>query len=267
MTKEKVLVEIRRLPETKWHGKTGKEDFSQPKSIRALYDDSIGGYATGLTEEEAKEYGEKLGLDLSNTFNSEKAHPVWDTATGKIKLPSYPVFFDMTRPMEFVKVKVCKASKLVANSMKEWEEGLFPEATHVIYDESEQVKIKATKIQKKREAYLIINKMSTEELTNILTIISDKPIKGKSQNFIDVELEKVIDNDAAQFLMYAKMDKKELYTRATILEGIHKNILVKEGNAIYYMNDRVADTFEDAVKYFLDPQNQSLKASLLEKLT
>jgi hypothetical protein len=36
-----------------------------------------------------------------------------------------------------------KGSKLVANSMKELDEGKWPEATHVIFDESEEVSYKS----------------------------------------------------------------------------------------------------------------------------
>lgn len=62
------------------------------------------------------------------------------------------MILDDTIALEFVKIKVLKASKFVANSLKDWENGLYPEATHVIYDESEEVGIKATKIQKKKES-------------------------------------------------------------------------------------------------------------------
>ena len=48
-----MLVEVRPLPEKKWHGKKGKDSFAQPKTIEVLYDEKLGAYATGLTEEEA----------------------------------------------------------------------------------------------------------------------------------------------------------------------------------------------------------------------
>jgi hypothetical protein len=33
------------------------------------------------------------------------------------------------------------------------------------------------------------------------------------------------------------------------------------------MGDKIANSYEDAIAYFLDPQNQTLKVSILEKLT
>ncbi len=263
---KKELVEVRPLPRKKWHGKAGKQDFSQPISIRALYDVNTGGYATGLTEEETILYSKKTGLDLSSTFNPDKAHPVWDNQVGKIKLPPYPIFLDPEKDMDFVKIKVLKASSQVENSLSDHEKGVNPDATHVIYDEVEQIEVKATKAQKRKECYLLSNELSDDQLSNVLTVISEKPITGRSKAFLTVELENVIENKPTEFLMYARMDKNESYIRASLFQALHRNILTKEGNAIYYMNDRIADNFEDAVKYFKDTQNQKLKASLLDKL-
>ena len=64
------LVEVRPIPETKWHGKEGKENFASPKTIQALYDQRTGGYATGLTELERKGLEDELGVDLSKRYNA-----------------------------------------------------------------------------------------------------------------------------------------------------------------------------------------------------
>lgn len=262
----KRLVEVRPIEKKKWHGKMGKESFAQPISVRVLYSHSTGAYATGLTTEETEEYSKKLGVNLGNTFNPQKAHDYWDTNAAKIKLPNYPVFFDNTIPLEFVRIKNLKASSRVANSWKEYQQGKFPLATHVIFDESEHIEVKATRIQKRRKCYKLAQEMSTDSLINIISIISDKRVRGRSQNFIDVQLEEVIENNTIQFLRYAQMDSKEVFVRASLQEAVYRNILTKEGVSIYYMGDKIANSFEDAVIYFMDPQNQVLKTSILEKL-
>ena len=264
---KKALVEIRPVEVSKWHGKDGKESFSQPVTIRVLYDHATGAYATGLTEEQEKEYSDRLGVDLSRVFNPQKPHPYWDSSAAKIKLPNYPIFLDPSVPLEFVRIQNLKASNLVANSIKDYNSNKFPEATHVIFDENEEIEIKATQIQIKKKCYQLVNELSTDRLTDILTIMSDKPVKGRSRDFIDVQLEEVIEYSASEFLRYAKMDAQETYIRASLLEAIHKNILTKEGIGIYYMGDKIANSYEDAIEYFLDPQNQTLKVSILEKLT
>ena len=62
------------------------------------------------------------------------------------------------------------------------------------------------------------------------------------------------------------MDKQLVYTRASVQEALHRNVLTKEGSAVYYMGDKLANDVEDAVKYFMDPSNQKLKVAILEKL-
>ena len=259
-------VEVRPIDTPKWHGKSGKEAFAQPHVIEALYDSSIGGYATGLTEEDEKKYETKLGGNLSNVFNQEEPHPFWNSKMGRVKLENRTMIFDDTKALDYVKIKLMKASKFVANSIKDYESGLYPEATHVIFDEEEDVSIKATKIQKKRKADKVLAGLSLEAQTNLIQILSSKNLRGRSQDFVDVEMEKILRTDLEGFLRYAQRDKKELYVRASILECIHRNILTKEGTAIYYMSDKVGFDFESTVEWFNDPQNQNMKIAILEKL-
>lgn len=259
-------VEVRPIDTPKWHGKKGKESFTQPQSFEVLLNVNTGRYATGLTEEESVEYGKKLGVNLSDTFNPNQAHEFWGSTGGRVKLENNTMFLDTSKPLDFVRWKNMKASDQVANSMKEWKDGLWPDATHVITDESEEIEIKAVKIQQKAKATEIVSKMTQEDKLNIIQILSEKSMKGQSDSYITVELDDIIENKQEEFLRYAKLGKKELYVRAAILEAVHRNILTKEGSSIYYMSDRIGFDFDDTVKYFEDPQNQAMKIAILEKL-
>lgn len=262
------LVEVRPVPSIPWHGKTGKEDFSQPKVYEVLLDGRTGRYATGLTDEEKEKFEKDLGVDLSSTFNPNEAHPYWGSASAAIKLPNHPVFFDTTIPAEAVKVKNMKAMKYVANSMREWEEGKFPDATHVIFDEQEELAIKASKIQTRRRCYEVLNKMSLDERANMAIILSegDTVVNRHSQDIVDIAIDEIIEENPDKFMLYAKMDKNELYTRAAVLEALHRNILTKEGTAVHYMGDIIGYSTEEAIQWFMNPNNQALKVAILEKL-
>lgn len=259
-------VEVRPLDIPKWHKKKGKEAFQQPHAIEALYDSQIGGYATGLTEEEVEKYQKKLGVDLSNVYDQEKPHPFWSSKMGNIKLENRTMIFETEKALDFVRVKVMKASKFVANSMKEWEDGDYPEATHVITDEEETIKARATKLQKKNKAFKVAMKLSKDDQVNLIQVISDKSCRGRSQDFIDLEIDDLINEKLEEFLKYAEMDKKTLYLRAAILEAIHRNILTKEGTSILYLSDKLGFDFEDTVNWFANPQNQQMKVAILDKL-
>ena len=259
-------VEVRPLPEKKWHGKKGKESFARPKDIEVLYDNATGKYATGLTPEEAAEYGKKLGVDLSDTFNPNEPHPFWSTKAAMIRLENHTMLFDTAKASDFVKVKNMKASKKVANSMREWEEGKWPEATHVIYDEAEEVNMKASKIAMRDEAIVFKTKMSDEDKANMVQILSNKTVKGRSTDFINVELDAVIEEKPAEFLRYAKMGREEVGVRASVLEAVHKNILTKEQGSYYYMGEPIGIDLETTIEWFRNPQNQKMKVAILEKM-
>ena len=261
-----MLVEVRPLPKKKWHGKTGKESFSQPIVIEVLYDHDKGKYATGLSEEEEKKYSKQLGVDLSSRFNPNEAHPYWGTKAAQIKLENHTMLFDTRKPAEFVKVKNLKASKFVANSLKEWEQGIFPDATHVIFDEEEEVSLKANKVQKKQKAMVIAAELSSDEKAQIVQILSNKTVKGRSNDFIDVEIDGIIENKVEEFLKYANMDKQEVYVRSAVLEALAKNVLTREAGSVYYMGELIGIDYEGAVEWFKNPQNQKIKVSILEKL-
>lgn len=259
-------VEVRPLPIERWHGKDGKESFGQPVSIEVLYDSSTGKYATGLDEEETTKYSHMLGLDLSNTFDPMKPHPYWCSQAARIKLPNHTLTLETDKPSDYIIVKNLKASKFIANSMKEWQDGMYPEATHVIYDEQEEVTVKAGKVQKKNKCIAISAKMSYDDKANMIQVIGKKSVRGRKPDYIDVELDSLIEEKPDEFLRYSQMDKNEVYTQAVVLEAIHRNILTREGTAIKYMDDVIGIDLDDTIKWFIDPQNQKIKAALLEKL-
>jgi hypothetical protein len=261
-----MLVEVKPITRKSWHGKEGKESFSQPKVLEVLYNTQTGRYATGLTEEEVVKYGKLMGVDLSDKFDPTTPHPYWSSQAARIKLPNHTVIFDDEKPADFVKIKNLKVSQYVANSMQDYEKGLYPEATHVIFDESEVVRLNATKIQRKRECTKLILEMSLDEKTAIVQILSEKAVRGRSQDFIDVEIDRIIDEKPGDFIRIAKMDKQEMNIRATILDAIQRNVLTKEAGAIFYMGERISNDYESAVDWFKDPQNSKMKVSILEKL-
>lgn len=261
-----MLVEVKPIEFNKWHGKKGEQSFTQPRVIEVLVDSMTGKYATGLSEDEVKKYGKLLNANLSDDFDPEVPHPYWGSKAASIVLPNQTTIFDITKPSDYIKVKNMKASKYVANSHKELLAGQWPDAEFVIFDEEEEVQIKASKVQTKNKCIKMLSSMTADQKSDIVQILSNKTVRGRSQDFIDVEIDNIIDSDPQGFLKYSKMDKQEVYIRACILEGLAKNALQKEGTAIYYMGEKIAIDYEMTVEYFLDPQNSKMKVALLEKI-
>jgi hypothetical protein len=258
-------VEVRPLPQKKWHGKKDKEAFFEPKVYEILLNPDTMQYETGLSEEETALYSKKLGVDLSPSF-VEGVESYWNSKQATIKLENKTQYFDTSKALDFIKVKNMKASKFVANSLKEREENKWPEATHVIFDETEEVAMKASKIQKIKKAMAHLNKMSADDQVNIIKILSDKTVKGKSQDFIDAEMGKIIEDKVDEFLELAETDPKDMFNKATVLEALSRNILTKDNGQVYYMGERIGFSTEEAIDWFGNPNNQTIKAKILEKL-
>lgn len=247
-----------------WHKKSGQEAFGQPKIYEVLYDPETGKYATGLTDEELAKYSRELSVDLAAPFNPDIPHPFYGSKAGAIKCENRTMFFDPSKPKDYVLIAAMKASKFIANSINDIDK--WPFATHVLFDENDEVAEKEIKINKKYQAIELLGKMSTDDKANLVQILSNKMVRGRTTNFINVEIDNLIENDVDNFIRYAKMDKAETYTRAALLESIHRNILTKEGTSIFYMGDKIGSDYEDAVRWFLDPQNSQMKVRILEKL-
>lgn len=262
-----MLVKIKPLPRQKWHGKEGIEDFSQPVSIRALYDVDTGRYATGLDDKKRKELEKKTGFNLDDRYDPRNPHEFWDSDAAILKLPNHTIILDTNNPLEEIKYHIARASKFVANSLEEYEEGKFPEATHVIFDEEQSIKVKAKKVAVKKEAYKIAMKLTTDEKRNIIMIISGKDMSKQSNDYLDVEIDNIINNKPEEFIEYSKRDKEYINTKALILEAVMKNILRKKAEAIYYMDEMIGITIEEAVAFINDPKNQNYKVMLMEKLS
>lgn len=260
------IVEVRPLPTEKWHKKTGKESFSQPKGSQVLYDPRIGKYATGLTEQEAQEWGKELGMDLSDRFNPNEEHPTWSSKAFNIRLENNTMFFDTTKLIDRIKIKNMKANKFVANSIKEWKDGKWGDATHVIYDEADEADDKATKIEKRKKALRLADKMTLSEKAAMVLILEGEFIKNKTPNHIEVALDEAIENKLDEFLTYASLDAKDLALRGQVEEAIHRQFLTKEIEAVYYMGERIGYDVDDAVEWFKNPDNQKLKVAILSKL-
>lgn len=263
-----MLTEVRPVPDVKkWHGKKGKEAFAQPKTIEVLYDDVTGRYATGLSADDMERLAKEMpGVDFSDTFNPSEAHPHWSDKASWISLPNQTVVFDTNRTTDFVKVANLKASKFVANSLKEYNDGVWPDATHVIFSEEEEMELKASKFQLQQSASVKLMDMSLDAKIALVRVLSTKNIKNRSPNYIDGVISELVQDKPKELLETIALGKDEVTLRALVIEGLSKQILTKQGQAIYYMGDKLGLDYDDTLRYFKDPNNAQMKVILLQKL-
>lgn len=257
-------VEIRPIDKNKWHGKKGSESFARPHTVQALVDPKTMKYATGLDEKDVEKLKkEGCSYDLSDDFVNGKVHPFWESKMAQIKLENKTIFFDPEKSMlDFIKVKICKASKYVANSVQEIEEGLWPDATHIIHDESEQVEIKASKVAIKNQAVIAVSKLPLEKKIQLCMILGGKNVKGKSENHVEVAISELLEEQAEEVLNFMKLDADKMEIHALVLECLQKNILTKKGHKIEYNGSNLGGDIYQVIDYLNEDENNELRIRL-----
>lgn len=259
-------IQVRPLDVDKWHGKKGKESFTGTFTVTPLVDAATGKYKTGLTEEEETEYGKLLRVDLNPRYNRLKPHEFWDSESAAIRLENRTNFIDKEDPIGFIHTKTLLASKYIANSMKEWQEGLWPDALFVIVDEDTDSEIEASKLNLINECIIKSAELTDERKSSIILILGGKITKGKSPNYITVELNKLIQKQPKDVLRLINSDKKALATEAMVLEALQRDILQKAGHRVMYMDSVIGEDVFSAAEYLEKKENQELKIRILNSL-
>lgn len=273
-------IQVKPIETKTWHGKTGKESFKRPIIIRALLDTDKMEYATGLDDTvpynapdnkekltERRYFEKKLNKDLSPAYNPDEPHPVWDGPLGEVKLENNTMFFDDSkRTIDHLKIAIMKASKYVANSMKEYEEGLFPNATHVIFDEEEEVRKASKKVNMRKQAIIQCSKMSRDRKIQMIILLAGKDIKNKSDDFVDVEIDRLIEADAEKVIDFINGDEKKQKVKAVVREAQLRNIVRRNKNMYTYMELKLGYSLEEAADYLMQDENQELYLRLLAEM-
>lgn len=275
-----MLVEIKPIEIKKWHGKTGKESFTRSKKIQALINPETMQYKTGLDNDnknythpkdpdtkitELEYYGFLIGKDLTPLAN-ENPHEFWDSNMAVIKLENNTIFLNTEFPLDYIKWKICKASKFVANSLKDYNDGMFPEATHVIFDEQEEIEAKATKVELRKKATIKCAKLSLSRKIQLVQILGDKNLKNQSSDFVEVEIDKLIQKKAQEVLITIERDAEEVALHAMILEALQKSVLRKVGHKILYFDNVIGGDIIDVIEYLKKSENQDLKLRIMGQL-
>lgn len=268
MYPENRIVRIKPLNLPKWHGKEGKESFARPRVVEALFDPKTGRYATGLTEEEEKVLSKVLNQDLSSYYNHDDPHPFWaKSKASRLELPNHTLILRLDNPYDYIKYKLALASKFVANNYTEWKEGKWEYATHYIEDIESDIKSELPVFEAKKKAYKLIDKLDYNTKRNILLLLTGQSYANKDNDFIDLRLGQIIEDDPKKFLSYAELSKDELNIRAFIEEAVMKNIIKLE-NGIYSFGDtKIGIGIAEAIEFFKKKENSSLYLVIKEKIS
>lgn len=269
---ENLKIEIRPIPDRNGIREFSEnlEYFSQAHIIGPFVDTRSLTYVTGLTEED-KEYLEKNNFpyDISNNYMKGVPHPFWESSIVKVELKNTPMFlFPGKNLLDFIKWKYLMVNNYIYNSEKEMLSGSKPEATHYIYDESEEVKIKATALERRNKLLKEVSELSLARKRKVLLVLLNEVTDNKDENYLTVRFEDILSDKglSAQLEELLEKSPEVVDTAATVKSAIQKNVLRRTVKGIFYFETNIGITEEDAVKFLTNPANQEVLLTIKSKI-
>jgi len=256
--KTKHLVYVKPILKERWHNLhlQGRSKFADTyDTFQPVYSSKLGHLATGLDDDAERRLGKVLGANLTPSTNNE----YWTHF--KVKMHDKTMVFDLNNALDEVRISVLRASKYVANSQKELDEGEWPEAKYFIFDEQQEIESQAKKVEIKARAVIEFNKLSPGKRLDILKIFG-KIGNNNTADFTYTKLYDILEDDPKEFLKVSTMKKAEIATRSLIFDLERTGIFRRRQAAYLYNDSQIGFDYEDTVQNLLNPKNQELLIKL-----
>lgn len=272
MVSENLKIEIRQIPNKKNVREFSKEleYFSQTHTVCPSVDPVTMRYKTGLSEDDIKYLNERgFPYNIDDRYYHGVPHEFWENRLIKVELRNTPIFLYPGRNLiDFIKWKYLLQSKYVYISESEIKEATKPEATHFIYNEEEEVSVKASKIAKKNELIKAVSSLSLDRKRQVVLLINNEDTSTKNESYLDVKLQEFIDSKelSKDLELILSQSKEKLDVRSTIKSAIKKNVLRKTKKGYMYFDTSIGLTEDDVVKFLEDPENQEVFLTIKSKI-
>ena len=207
---------------------------------------------TGLTPEDAKRLGEKLGYDLGQSSDFWK--------TFYIRTTNRDVILETEDAFDELKYLFLTSHKRVKNSLFENK----ATANFVLVNQDEEAKKDNMFGKVKRQAIREFDKMSMDEMRKCLRLYG-KSAEEVSSEIVENRLFDLVEGDPQGFInKWVNNTSRE--TQYIIERAISMNIIRKNKRIYNYGTDTIGHGLEDAVNYLLDPQNQDVKIAIIQQI-
>jgi hypothetical protein len=135
-----------------------------------------------------------------------------------------------------------------------------------IYDPEVELGKQNVDLQAKKQAFIEYSRMGKDydKMRMVLAVLSDVDADRLNDIQVDNELGVIVENNPNKFLKVATDKKLEM--KALIITLISKNIVNKYGNALYFTEQKLGDTLEEAVIFLEDKKNSAILMVLKAKL-
>lgn len=248
------IVRIKPIQKSTW---SGFIRYKNTKDYITPYYDTTGIIITGLTKEDEVRLGSELKKDLT------PGSPFWYEYN--IIMTEKERVLNIDYPEQELAYKFLLAHKKIANSETEKIEGKWPAAEYIIYNEEAEAKTKNEKFTLKRRAVTEFNKLSTDQMRDILKLYPGfVNTTSVSSDIVESKLFELVEKDPEKFLTL--VGDKNLDMKVFLKDLVAAKILRKNKSAYYYGDDHLGHDEESVIAFLDDIQNQSLKIDFKEQL-
>lgn len=213
-----------------------------------------GGYKTGLTREEEKNYEDALNLPKGTLRRDNKEF--WGNVLN-LSLPNDKAYyFVVNSPMDELKLKVILEHSGIANNELELLKN--PTALFYIEDKEAKAKIEEISINYKMEASDAFAELTSDEKAGYLKVMTNKKgIEDLSERIVKTELFKEMEKDPKKFLDLTK--DPDINLRISIEEMMQAGTLTRKGSYYQFENEIIGNSVDAVIAFFKDLKNQSIK--------
>lgn len=237
-------------------------------------------YKNVLTNEEKACLEEVMQLEPNALSIHKKTNNFWDDSNdqgvNKVVLHKYDNIFDLSDPVDYIKVKILLAnSDLIAPSLDELQER--PQATYqfVIIHEQEEARHDAGGISVMQKCFAEYGKIENDAdtLRTIIEIFNKRPTSAHTKlPAIQKEIFNCIQKDDRKFLKI--ITDPMLRFKTLIVMAAEAGVLAKKNDGYYYLMEdgrplcelNENSTLDNAAKYLSDPKRQDLLFRIEGKL-
>jgi hypothetical protein len=200
-----------------------------------------------------------------------KAENYWYSKRARVKLDDKEKTLNLSQPADYLKYKILLSnSDIVAPTLdQEFNKGTY---IYVITSEKEVQKKAVTRGDKKKRAWKIAAKMEDDKqgMVDFLSVYGKRPSENSKLEFLQAEIDKVVEGDIDQFLDILEDDKYE--TRILLTKSLQNGSVSRDGHKYFLAGgDPLCakgeiNNMQNALEYLDALENQDIRLTLEAKI-
>jgi hypothetical protein len=245
-----------------------KVEYVVPRLLAGQLLDPLG----DLNDEQKNLVARELGFKNSDDLNTNRPEKQNFWVNRSVFIDKNGKFLDLSNIGDFISYKILEVNlETIAPSFTDrYEKGTYKFA---LVFESEESKLKNTKVDAKKDAYMLFGKIdgSVKKMTDFLWIyyLTDREAKRLPNNpgmdFLRGEVGRIIEEKTGTFLSI--MTDPDFETKVLIQKAVNNGFIHREGTMFTVFGEPTSkNTLEGLVNYLKDDRNNNIRLTIIGRL-